>query len=188
MHSEEFFTGLIPSPIGMLAFLSNTTALQALEFSEDLAHLVAACRRRYGHVSVGDNGDPLRVRERLEAYFAGELDALADLAVDPDGTPFQLTVWKRLLDIRPGTTTTYGAIATALGSPSSMRAVGAANGANPIALVIPCHRVIGGNGTLTGYGAGLPRKAWLLRHEGVDLPSFGHLDAVATITAETRRT
>jgi len=99
----------------------------------------------------------------LRAYFDGDLAALDGLPVAPRGTPFQLDVWRALRRVPPGTTTSYGAIARELGT--SPRAVGAANGANPIALVVPCHRVFGKGGALTGYAYGLPRKRWLLAHE-----------------------
>ena len=104
---------------------------------------------------------------RLRRYFDGELDALDDIAVDPAGTPFQLRVWTALRDVRAGTTTSYSALARHIGTPNAVRAVGAANGANPIPIIIPCHRVIGADGRLVGYGGGLDRKRWLLAHEGV---------------------
>ena len=88
------------------------------------------------------------------------------------GTPFQQQVWAALTGIEPGTTTTYGALAASIGRPRAVRAVGAANGRNPIAIVVPCHRLVGADGTLTGYGGGLERKRWLLAHEGVDLPEL----------------
>ncbi|HJW33876.1 MAG TPA: methylated-DNA--[protein]-cysteine S-methyltransferase [Holophagaceae bacterium] len=110
-----------------------------------------------------------RAAEALEAYFAGELAALDAVAVNPGGTPFQQEVWKALREIPAGTRLTYAQLATRLGRPAALRAVGHANGANPISLVIPCHRLLGADGSLTGYGGGLKRKAWLLAHEGVGL-------------------
>jgi len=104
------------------------------------------------------------VAEQLQAYFAGELKRF-ELDFDTGGTPFQRRVWTALLDIPYGTTTTYGRLAEELGDPRALRAVGAANGRNPISIIIPCHRVIGADGSLTGYGGGLPRKRWLLAHE-----------------------
>lgn len=101
---------------------------------------------------------------QLRAYFAGELRQF-DLALRPKGTPFQLAVWRALVDIAFGETASYGQIALAVGRPKASRAVGAANGCNPIAVIVPCHRVIGSNGTLVGYGGGLDRKQWLLGHE-----------------------
>ncbi|MEM7253488.1 MAG: methylated-DNA--[protein]-cysteine S-methyltransferase [Pseudomonadota bacterium] len=101
---------------------------------------------------------------QLHAYFAGELTEF-DMVLEPEGTAFQCEVWRRLLTIPFGVTTTYGAIANEMGRPNASRAVGAANGANPIGIVVPCHRVVGASGALTGYGGGLENKAFLLSHE-----------------------
>jgi methylated-DNA-[protein]-cysteine S-methyltransferase len=109
-----------------------------------------------------------RLVTELDAYFSGALKCFT-VPLAPKGTAFQKQVWNALLDIPYGTTTTYGALAKLLGNPGAMRAVGAANGANPIWLLIPCHRVVGSQG-LHGYAGGLARKAWLLRHEGVAVP------------------
>jgi len=103
---------------------------------------------------------------RLAAYFDGDLGALAELPVLTDGTPFQRRVWDELRRIPVGQTISYAELARRIGKPKAMRAVGAANGKNPVAIVVPCHRVVAANGTLWGYGGGLPRKAWLLKHEG----------------------
>jgi methylated-DNA-[protein]-cysteine S-methyltransferase len=102
----------------------------------------------------------------VAAYFAGELDAFQDLPVLTSGTAFETMVWQTLREIPVGHTWSYKALAVAIGRPTAVRAVGAANGRNPVSLVLPCHRVIGADGSLTGYGGGLERKAWLLRHEG----------------------
>jgi methylated-DNA-[protein]-cysteine S-methyltransferase len=106
--------------------------------------------------------------EQLRAYFAGELRHF-DLPLDVQGTPFQQRVWHVLQTIPFGKTTTYGRLAEELGEPRAVRAVGSANGRNPISIIIPCHRVIGADGSLTGYGGGLPRKQWLLGHERGDI-------------------
>lgn len=103
-------------------------------------------------------------REQLQAYFAGELKNF-DLKLEGEGTEFQQTVWKALCEIPYGETLSYGELARRIGQPTAARAVGLANGQNPIAVIVPCHRVIGANGSLTGYGGGLPRKQWLLAHE-----------------------
>jgi methylated-DNA-[protein]-cysteine S-methyltransferase len=126
----------------------------------------------HGDVEVRAGSERLGVREALERYFAGDLSALDALPTQTHGTPFQREVWAALRTIPPGTTLSYGALARRLGKPNAMRAVGLANGANPIGIVVPCHRVIGANGTLTGYGGGLPRKRWLLAHEGAELQLF----------------
>ncbi len=103
----------------------------------------------------------------LTGYFSGDLHALDRLTVDPMGTPFQIRVWNALRSVGVGRTASYTEIANAIGAPTATRAVGAANGANPIAIVVPCHRIIGAAGSLVGYGGGLDRKRWLLEHEGV---------------------
>ena len=122
--------------------------------------------RRYGSVRLEPDAELGGLSARLEAYFEGDLDIIDGIPADPGGTPFQAAVWAALRKIPRGTTTSYGEIAAEIGRPNAVRAVGMANGDNPIPVVIPCHRVIGRNGRLTGYGGGLPRKEWLLRHEG----------------------
>lgn len=112
-----------------------------------------------------DDGAFSAAREQLASYFAGELRAF-NLPLAPIGTEFQRKVWQALLDIPFGRTESYGALARRIGAPKASRAVGLANGCNPIAIIIPCHRVIGANGSLTGYGGGIERKRWLLAHEG----------------------
>jgi methylated-DNA-[protein]-cysteine S-methyltransferase len=124
-------------------------------------------RRYYGPgIELAPGPAPAAVRDALDAYFAGRTDALAGLAWKSAGTPFQLAVWRALCDIPVGETISYGELARRIGSPKAVRAVGLANGANPVGLIAPCHRVIGADGRLTGYGGGLHRKRWLLRHEG----------------------
>ena len=105
------------------------------------------------------------VSDSVHAYFEGAVDALDAIRVAARGTPFQQAVWRALRSIPAGTTQTYGALARLLGRPGAARSVGHANGANPFSLVVPCHRLIGANGSLTGYGGGLHRKQWLLAHE-----------------------
>ena len=130
----------------------------------------ASLARRHGTGRLAGRGDPLGAVDSLEAYFAGDLAALDALAAEGDGTPFQRAVWTALREIPPASTASYGEIAARLGKPGASRAVGRANGQNPVAIVVPCHRVIGANGTLTGYGGGLPRKRWLLAHEQTHSP------------------
>ena len=103
----------------------------------------------------------------MRRYFKGEIGVLADLPVATTGTPFQNSVWQALRKIKDGTTIYYAELARRIGKPRAVRAAGLANGQNPISIVVPCHRVIGSNGSLTGYGGGLERKQWLLEHEGV---------------------
>jgi len=127
-------------------------------------------RRRYGpdQVELTPATGVSAARRALEAYFAGDLSAIDDLPVMTTGTAFQSEVWAALRDIPAGSTTSYGALAARIGRPKAVRAVGLANGANPIGVVVPCHRVIGADASLTGYGGGLDRKRWLLAHEGAN--------------------
>lgn len=155
----------IDSPLGQIAIACAGDVLVALDFADADDRFERSLRRRFGAVELVPAGDPLGVGTRLARYFAGQLDAIADVAADPGGTPFQQRVWAALRTIRCGTTLSYGALAAALAQPTATRAVGLANGANPISIIVPCHRVIGSNGALTGYGGGLDRKQWLLAHE-----------------------
>jgi methylated-DNA-[protein]-cysteine S-methyltransferase len=128
--------------------------------------LAADVSARFGDVTIERADASAGPARKLLAYFAGEVHAIDRLDVDPGGTPFQAAVWKRLREIPAGTTTTYGELAASVGRPGSARAAGGAVGANPIPIVVPCHRVIAAGGTLNGFGGGLDRKRWLLRHEG----------------------
>ena len=156
----------VDSPIGPIECLFDEDALVALDFEDCAARSRAQLERRLGPVELAANGDRLGIAERLRRYFGGALNAIDDIPVQAGGTSFQQQVWTRLRSIPAGTTTTYGALADALGRPQAQRAVGAANGANPVSIVVPCHRLVGTGERLTGYGGGLERKRWLLRHEG----------------------
>lgn len=128
-------------------------------------------RIQVGRIIEGEATEPLcQAVEQLRRYFAGE-HVQFTCSLDLHGTAFQVAVWRELQRIPYGQTRTYAQIASALACPRAVRAVGAANGANPVAIIVPCHRVIGSNGTLTGYGGGLPMKAWLLTLEGILLPT-----------------
>jgi methylated-DNA-[protein]-cysteine S-methyltransferase len=149
----------IPSPIGRLLLCGDEERLSALYTlpASDNETLLRGRRRAAGPFA--------RVREQLDAYFAGER-AEFDVPLDLDtATPFRRSVWSALVEIPFGTTVSYGELARRLGVPSAARAVGAANGSNPISIIVPCHRVIGSAGSLTGYAGGLERKRYLLRHE-----------------------
>ena len=122
--------------------------------------------RHYPTTSLRAGRSPPSVGAAFETYFRGDGNALAAVPWVASGTPFQLQVWEALCAIPAGETLSYGALAERIGRPRAVRAVGLANGANPVAVVVPCHRVIGANGSLTGYGGGLSRKRWLLEHEG----------------------
>ncbi len=154
----------IPSPIGMLHLAWNERALTALEFEEGRDRLVARLAKKNGATN-GGSALPPEIKRALERYFDGDLSALDSVRVEAEGTDFQKKVWAELRKIPAGTTISYAELARRIGNPKAVRAVGAANGRNPVGLVVPCHRVIGADGGLTGYGGGLDRKAWLLDHE-----------------------
>ena len=157
----------LATPLGTTLLVSDATgALRALDFDDYESRMLRLLRRHYGTVSLRPGRAPSHIRESLMRYFCGDLCALRGISWCTEGTPFQRTVWHALTQIAVGTTTTYGALARTLGVPNAARAVGLANGSNPVGIVVPCHRVIGADGTLTGYGGGLHRKEWLLRHEG----------------------
>ena len=156
----------IGSPIGELTCLVRNGVLIAVAFDTDKGHTIERAARRFPGEDVRDAPEAGGVRAAFDRYFAGDASALDALDVDPGGTPFQSKVWLALREIAAGRTWCYEDLAKRVGSPAAMRAVGAANGANPIPLVLPCHRVIGKNGKLVGYGGGMDRKVWLLRHEG----------------------
>jgi methylated-DNA-[protein]-cysteine S-methyltransferase len=153
------------SPLGAVTAALCNDHLCAFGFTDRWARTERALQRRFGAAPAG-NARSARVARCLDAYFAGDLHAFDDLAIDPGGTAFQQRVWTALRRVPPGQTTTYAELARAIGAPTAVRAVGAANGANPIWLVIPCHRAIGSDGRLVGYAGGLERKRWLLAHEG----------------------
>ena len=163
----ELRTDTIDSELGPIVIVTGARALCALDFGDCEQRMKALLTRRFEDVALRREANPLGVSEKVRAYFAGDLRSLDGVAVDPGGTEFQRTVWSALRTIPVGATRTYGQLAASIGRPTATRAVGLANGRNPVAIVIPCHRVIGSNGALTGYGGGLPRKQWLLRHEGV---------------------
>jgi methylated-DNA-[protein]-cysteine S-methyltransferase len=153
------------SPIGKLALAVGPEGLLRLDLRGDQEEVEAGLRRRFGTLELRTESDPDGAVTCVQRYFSGELRALDEIRVDPGGTPFQHAVWLELRQIRAGETWSYARLAQAVGRPSAVRAVGAANGANTVPLVLPCHRVIGHNGRLVGYGGGLERKEWLLRHE-----------------------
>jgi methylated-DNA-[protein]-cysteine S-methyltransferase len=158
---------LFQSPIGPLTIAARDERVCALRFGDEQQALTAALKHRDPSLDIAKNRDPGGAVGALRSYFSGKIDALDDIAVDMDGTAFQKQVWAALRTVRAGRTASYMDIARAIGMPSAVRAVGAANGANPVAVIVPCHRIIGSSGSLTGYGGGLPRKRWLLEHEGV---------------------
>ena len=167
---ETFGIDRLKTPIGVALLVADRDGvLCALDWEDHEARMRDLLRRQHGPIALKGAPAPRGIVQALSAYFAGELDRLASIPWRVAGTPFQRKVWTALPRIPPGTTVSYGALAASLGSPRAMRAVGHANGANPISVVIPCHRLIGADGTLVKYGGGLSRKRWLLEHEGVAL-------------------
>lgn len=188
----RLWRALLPTPLGDMVAMSSEDGLCALEFvgpneldgvatgnrntiavagPRGRFHRLTRLERRLARwfpphdVADGPTAVSDRAREWLQRYFDGASADVGDLPLDMRGAPFERRVWKALLEIPPGETTSYGAIARTLASTGASRAVGLANGANPIAIIVPCHRVIGSSGSLTGYGGGLSRKTWLLDHE-----------------------
>lgn len=155
----------LPSPVGPLQIVTDGATLRAIEFDGYGDRLHRFLRAHCGTYSLRPSSRAGPVSERLRAYFAGDLAALDAIEVRTGGTDFQRRVWAELRRIPAGATISYGELAARIGAPTASRAVGLANGANPIPIVVPCHRVIGASGKLTGFGGGLPRKQWLLAHE-----------------------
>lgn len=167
---EIFSVGRLATPIGpALVVTDGDGMLRAFDWEDHAARIKELLRLQYGAVQLKEARTPASIRAALSAYFKGDLEALQAIEWRIAGTAFQQKVWNALPKIPAGKTMTYGALATKLGSPNAMRAVGHANGSNPISVVIPCHRLIGANGALVKYGSGLARKRWLLSHEGVEL-------------------
>jgi methylated-DNA-[protein]-cysteine S-methyltransferase len=156
----------IASPVGPLTVASRGAQLCLLHFASDDDYVDRTLDR--WHPGEPRDRRPLpALREMLSRYFAGDHGVIDAVAVELNGTDFQKRVWQALRRIPSGSTISYAELARRIGEPAAVRAVGAANGANPVALVVPCHRVVGSDGSLTGYGGGLERKRWLLVHEGV---------------------
>ena len=160
----------LPTPIGTALLVTDADGvLCALDWADHEARMKDLLRRQYGAVVLKAARSPRDLRAALTDYFKGDLDRLGSIRWRVAGTPFQNRVWSALPRIPPGSTMSYGAFAARIDRPKAVRAVGHANGANPLSVVIPCHRLIGANGALVKYGGGLERKRWLLKHEGVAL-------------------
>ena len=157
----------LPTAIGdMLIVTDDADRLRALDFADYEERMLTLLRRHYGKVELRERTAPSPARRAVEAYMAGDLRALDEIEVATGGTEFQRQVWAALRAIPVGETVSYGRLAERIGRPKAVRAVGLANGSNPIGVVVPCHRVIGSSGHLTGYAGGMERKEWLLKHEG----------------------
>lgn len=168
MTTAQFLLEQLDTPTGNVLIVSDTQhLLRAVDWEEHQERMHRLLRLHYGEYTLAQRSaaDASPARDCLRAYFAGDLDACASLPVKTNGTEFQQAVWKTLRDIPAGSTLSYGALAARIGRPKAARAVGLANGANPTPIVVPCHRVIGSDASLTGFGGGLTRKSWLLSHE-----------------------
>lgn len=162
-------TDTLPTPVGDLMIIADEQGrLRGVDWVDHearLMHLLSVQNRRH-RLDIEPARDPSGLSSAFAAYFTGDLAAIDDLPVETGGTPFQQSVWRALRDIPCGQTIAYHTLAERVGRPTAVRAVGHANGSNPVSVVVPCHRVIGANGSLTGYGGGIERKRWLLAHEG----------------------
>ena len=162
----SFHLECLKTPIGdMLVVADEQERLRALGWADLKARLDRTLAVLYGSLQLRSQPVASSIRNALLAYLEGKLDAIDAITVETGGTAFQRSVWEGLRSIPVGTTMSYADFATRIGRPKAVRAVGHANGSNPICIVVPCHRLIGADGSLTGYGGGLPRKRWLLDHE-----------------------
>ncbi len=163
IEAETLFTSLYDSPLGRYLLVTSSQGVVCLEPEEHAISRISAWKKKGIRMEEGSSLGNLAVRE-LDAYFERRLQKFT-LPLDLRGTPFQKSVWEALLGIPYGETRSYGDIAVAIGKPAAVRAVGLANGANPVSIIVPCHRVIGKGGDLVGYGGGLERKRALLELE-----------------------
>lgn len=164
----QFFSDSLTTPIGQLIYVCDSEGrLRMVDWSDHEARALRLLGIHYGKngYTLTKRRDPFGLTTRLAAYFDGDIHAIDDIPTATAGTAFQREVWRALREIPAAETISYGRLAERIGRPRAVRAVGLANGSNPIGVVVPCHRVIGANGSLTGYGGGLHRKEWLLAHE-----------------------
>jgi methylated-DNA-[protein]-cysteine S-methyltransferase len=173
MTKQTLFLERINTPTGWMSIVTDDEErVRAVDWENHESRMQGLLRRHHGaDTGLSELSSPSTARRALEAYFQGELQATAKLVTLTNGTAFQRSVWAGLRSIPSGQTMSYGGLAKKIGHPKAMRAVGLANGSNPIAIIVPCHRVIGADGSLTGFGGGIERKRWLLAHEGIYLSS-----------------
>jgi methylated-DNA-[protein]-cysteine S-methyltransferase len=157
-----FLTERIPTPIGEMILVARDGVVLLLEFAEATGRMEREMRARFDDHQLQPASNPFGITAQVTDYFAGNLHALDNLLTDGGGTEFECQVWAELKRIPVGATVSYGTIARKLGDIQLSRAVGSANGKNPIAIAVPCHRVIGADGSMTGYGGGITRKQWLV--------------------------
>jgi methylated-DNA-[protein]-cysteine S-methyltransferase len=165
----DFKVDRLATPVGELLIVAdNDGNLRTIDWTDHEARMRLLLDRYYGkgRYTFSPARDPGGLTKAMRAYFKGDIAIIDTLPVETTGTQFQRSIWQALRKIPRGTTITYAELAKRIDKPKAIRAAGLANGQNPISIVVPCHRVIGSNGTLTGYGGGLPRKKWLLEHEG----------------------
>ncbi|MGH7967056.1 MAG: methylated-DNA--[protein]-cysteine S-methyltransferase [Candidatus Binatia bacterium] len=165
----ELLIDAIASAIGTILVVSDGASVCAVDYADCEDRMLRLLRRRYQEFHLREVPDPQGFSSRITAYLQRDFAALDAIPVNTGGTAFQRHVWSALRAIPPGRALTYGELAAQLGKPAAYRAVGMTNALNPVAIVVPCHRLVGANGSLTGYAGGLERKRWLLRHEGIDL-------------------
>ncbi len=187
---ERLLLDRLATPIGEALLVTDEAGcLRALDWADRDTSMARLLRLHYGAMKPETGAAPRAVKRCLDRYFGGETGCLTEIAWRTAGTAFQRSVWAGLTTIPAGETLSYGRLAARLGRPSAVRAVGLANASNPISLVVPCHRVIGADGSLTGYGGGLHRKRWLLDHEGATFreplaPGRPRLDCELSGTAD----
>jgi methylated-DNA-[protein]-cysteine S-methyltransferase len=163
---KELLIDTIESPIGNIIIVVDEGKMCALDFGGYEERMMKLLKRRYAAVQLKQVDNPQGFSDCVKNYLAGDFKSLDAIPVHTGGTPFQQQVWNALREIPTGQTFTYSQLAEKIGRPKATRAVGMTNSLNPIAIVLPCHRVVGANASLTGYAGGLDRKHWLLRHEG----------------------
>jgi methylated-DNA-[protein]-cysteine S-methyltransferase len=167
---QQLLIDRIDTAIGEMVLVADHNGnLRAIDWADHETRMRRLLRLHYGKdgFSLEPTVNPSGLSDAIRRYFAGDVNAIDLLPVETAGTPFQREVWRALRDIPVGTTSSYAQLAERIGRPTAVRAVGLANGSNPVGVVVPCHRIIGANGSLTGYGGGMERKRWLLEHEGV---------------------
>lgn len=170
----QLFLDRIDTPIGELVLAADHDGnLRAVDWTDYNPRMFRLLERFYGKggFALEPKQNPGGLSDKIRRYFAGDLAVIDNLPVQTTGTPFQREVWRALREIPHGTTLSYAKLAERIGRPAAVRAVGLANGSNPVGVIVPCHRVIGTNGSLTGYGGGMERKRWLLQHEAGDASS-----------------
>jgi methylated-DNA-[protein]-cysteine S-methyltransferase len=185
---EHLAISRLETPIGVaLLAIDEGGYLRAFDW-EDYGNRQVKLLARFngGALSITEGTAPAAIRQAVAAYFDGDLNALSTIPWRTGGTEFQLKCWKALCEIPAGSTASYAEQAVKIGKPTAMRAVGLANGCNPVGVIVPCHRVIGANGSITGYGGGLWRKRWLLQHEGATF--YDRRAAFSRSSLRTRRT